>query len=94
MYWFDLGLLECRLIKEIRQYSNTEVITTEGDMGSRILTASQVVIDMSKLLATHSNNKMEINMASQGVMVDDSNTDKVRLHPKLAVGSRLGFLTI
>lgn len=53
----------------------------EGGMGSRILIPSQVEIDMSKLLATHLNNKMEINMASQGVMVDDSNTDKVRIHP-------------
>ena len=53
-------------------------------MGSQILTTSQAVIDMSKLLATLSNNNRAIHMASQAVMEDNSNTDKVSIHSMLA----------
>lgn len=59
----------------------------EGDMDNRILMTSKVAVDTSKLVATHLNNKM----ASQGLMEDDSNTDKVRIHSMLAIVSRLAF---
>ncbi len=67
------------MLIEIPHYSNTEVIPVEGVTGNQIPTINKVAIDMSRCLATRSNNKAEIHMPSQGLMEDDSNTDKVRI---------------
>ena len=58
-----------------------EATIVEGGMDNQIRTTSKVAVDMSKFLATRS-----IKMAGQGVMEDDSNMFKVRIHLMLAIG--------
>jgi hypothetical protein len=75
-----LGFDVTAMLIDIPQYSNTEVITVEGVTGNQIPTTNRVAIDMSRFLATHSNNKAEIHTPSQGLMEDESNMDKVSIY--------------